>query len=535
MTRHAALALLGLGLCVRTAHSADPAESGDYFGSAVASGDFNGDGYVDLAIGVRYEDIGTIAEAGAVEVIYGSATQLVAANRQFWHEDVANVEDSAEHNDVFGFVLGSGDFNCDGYDDLAISVSLDANSPYDAGRVHVIYGSPAGLSATYVPDQLWDMAAADLWDDHYGIPVDAQPEDVFGASLAAGDFNGDACDDLAIGVPGQDVGGHTNAGAVAVFYGSPSRLASGGQYLHRDGAPFPCCAASYADFGDSLAADDFNGDGVDDLAIGVPFENIGAVATAGAVNVIYGSSVGLSDTPVATQFWHQDVPEIQDVAESYDYFGRTMTTGDFNGDGRADLAIGAYGETVGAAAFAGAVNVIYGSPAGLSATFVANQFWHQDTANVEDVPEERDALGQSLAAGDFNGDGRDDLAIGAPTEDVVAWFDDAGAVNVIYGSASGLSATIVPDQYWNQNVADVNEVVDSDDAFGYALAAGDFNGDGRSDLAIGAPGEGASPCPFPWTYPVAGAVNVLYGSATSLSATVIPDQLWMQACPATKK
>ena len=116
-----------------------------------------------------------------------------------------------------------------------------------------------------------------------------------------------------------------------------------------------------------------------------------------------------------------------------------------------------------------------------------------------------------MAAGDFNGDGLADLAVGVPYDDLPGirgqgWVYDAGAVNVIYGSYAGLSATMYADQYWHQNVAGVEDTAEAADNFGYAVAVGDFNGDGSDDLAIGVPGEDVSGVQD------AGAVNVLYGS-----------------------
>ena len=222
---------------------------------------------------------------------------------------------------------------------------------------------------------------------------------------------------------------------------------------------------------------DFNGDGRDDLAIGVPGENEGA----GAVNVIYGSSNGLSATsPRDDQFWTQSSPDVNDDPQSDDAFGSSLASGDFNGDGKDDLAIGVPDEDLGSISDVGAVEVIYGSSSGLSASSPrTDQFWTQDSADVNDGKEVNDNFGSSLSPGDFNGDGRDDLAIGVPGEN-----DNAGAVNVLYGSPSGLSATSPrSDQFWTQSTTDVNDVSEVEDHFGSSLTSGDFNGDGRDDLS----------------------------------------------------
>jgi hypothetical protein len=133
------------------------------------------------------------------------------------------------------------------------------------------------------------------------------------------------------------------------------------------------------------AASDFNCDGYGDLAVGAPLEDVGPLnlTDAGAVNVLYGTSNGLSSA--SNQFWTQDSPNVEDVAEVDDYFGGALATGDFNGDGCSDLAIGAQFEEVHGIGGAGSVSVLYGSPAGLSATVVPDQFWTQDSSNVEDL------------------------------------------------------------------------------------------------------------------------------------------------------
>src|SRR5438093_3562945 len=114
-------------------------------------------------------------------------------------------------------------------------------------------------------------------------------------------------------------------------------------------------------------------------------------------------------------------------------------TSDFNGDGYEDLAISVFTEDVGTVADAGAVNVIYGSAGGLSAT--NNQFWTEDDLSSSDGSETLDMFGRSMAAGDLNGDGYDDLVIGIMHEDLEGIGEDAGALTVLYGSAAGLTAT----------------------------------------------------------------------------------------------
>jgi hypothetical protein len=455
-------------------------------------GDFNGDGRDDLAVGVPFESVGSVSGAGAVSVIYGSRRGLNAAGNQFWHENVSGIDGVASDGDNFGYALAIGDFNGDGFDDLAISApNKSVNGQAQAGVVHVIYGSAVGLTAKN--DQLWSQ-------DSPGINDAAEAVDVFGFALAAGDFNGDGRDDLAVGVEAEDVGDVVDAGMINVLYGSASGLSnSNDQNWHQNSSGINDHAETSEVFGFALTVGDFDGDGRDDLAVGVPGEDVETVVDAGAANVIYGASGGL--TGAADQLWHQNVTGVAEEAETGDQFGYSLTAGDFNGDGRDDLAVGAPGEDIDYstgvipefAVDAGIVNLFYGSAGKLTSgggnpkTDLRENGWDRLQAAFA-------RYGYALAAGDFDGDGVDDLAIGAPNQD-----SNQGFVHINVGdSVVGLDSEL---QYWNQDHETFPTAAEADDLFGYALTAGDYNGDGYSDVAIGVPGEDVA----------SGFVHVLYG------------------------
>src|SRR6266508_4060829 len=207
----------------------------------------------------------------------------------------------------------------------------------------------------------------------------------------------------------------------------------------------------------SLQAD-FNNDGADDLAVGVPCESVGSIVAAGAVNVLYGSATGL--TTIGSQFFTQ----VAGAVETDDEFGFELAAGDFNHDTFADLAAGAPFENVGSRADAGALSVLPGSAGGLTA--VGGQLFTQVAGTVE----AGDQFGFALAAGDFNADTFADLAAAAPFENVGRTVD-AGAVSVLPGSAGGL--TPVGGQLFTQDTPGVPNNAEAFDGFGFTLATGE--------------------------------------------------------------
>ncbi len=317
-------------------------------------------------------------------------------------------------------------------------------------------------------------------------------------SVVSGDFNGDAYQDLAVGAPGEDIGGAVNAGAVLVDYGGPGGLGSAGKQQLYSGAGLGNSAETGDYVGAALAVGDFNRDGRDDLAIGAPGEDSSA-ANGGLVLTIMGSPAGLDP---ATAGGGRQGNFFGNDDETGDYLGAALTAGDFNGDGYDDLAAGAPGENS-SQNNSGIVLTINGSPSGLDPAIAGGGRQGSFFANDD---EDGDYLGAALAAGDFNRDGYDDLAAGAPGENSLGI--DGGIVLTIRGSSNGLNPATAGGGRQGTLFGNSDE---SGDFLGAALTAADFNGDGYDDLAAGAPGEDSSAVD-------GGIVFTVNGSAGGLNA-----------------
>ena len=282
-------------------------------------------------------------------------------------------------------------------------------------------------------------------------------------------------DDLAIGAPWDTVNTLEQAGSVSVIYGSTNGLTKAGDDLFHRGTPGIAGALKAGDrFGHALAAGDFDNDGFDELTIGVPFDDVGSTVDAGSVQVLRGGSNGLRTG--GDKIWHRAKSGIRGAKGTDDLFGSSLTTGRFNSDGRDDLAIGVHNDTIGTAIGVGSVYVLYGAGSGLTAA--GDQIWHQGRRGIAGANEAGDAYGYSVATGDFNGNGIDDLLIGAPFEDIQTTVD-AGKVGVIYGRSGGLAAG--GDQKWSQDSAGIRGVAEAGDYMGMVAGA-----DATTDVALNA-------------------------------------------------
>ncbi len=410
-----------VSLVTTSAWTAESDQASGQLGYSLASaGDVNGDGHADAIVAATFYDSGETDE-GRVLVYHGSAAGL--ATTPSW-----TVEGDQEGAWLGYSVATAGDVNGDGYSDVIVGAVFHDDGETDEGRALVYPGSAAGLATTPSWTAEGDRAFAE-----------------FGYSVAtAGDVNGDGYSDVIVGAEGYD-----DSGRVFVYSGSAAGLATAASWTVGSDQAF-------AAFGNSVAtAGDVNGDGYSDVIIGASVYDNGAW-DEGRAFVYHGAAAGLAITPSWTAEGNQ-----QGAWLGY----QVATAGDVNGDGYADVIVGAFlydhGETDEGQAF-----VYLGSPAGLAATASWTAEGNQAFAN----------LGSSVAtAGDVNGDGYADVIVGAIHYD--NGEEDEGGAFVYLGSPAGLAASASFTAESDQTSAEL----------GYSVAtAGDVNGDGYADVIVGA-------------------------------------------------
>jgi FG-GAP repeat/FlgD Ig-like domain len=394
------------------------AAANDQFGFSVAgAGDLNGDGFSDVVVSAIQNDAGG-ADAGRVYVYFGGPTADAIPDLTLT---------GAAAGDEFGYsVAGAGDVNGDGFADLIVGAIANDAGGADAGRAYVFYGGPA-LDA--VVDLTLTGAAAG---------------DFFGWSVGtAGDVNGDGFDDLLIGAPFNDAAAQ-NAGRAYVYFGGPSPDATADLTLTGE--------LTVDQFGAAVGtAGDLNGDGFADFVVGAP-GNDGGGAGSGRAYVYLGGRV-----PSATA----SMTLTGDPASQFGY--AVGTAGDINGDGFADLLVGANVADI-AGTNSGAVFVYEGGPR------------LDDTADLTLLGAHAgDNFGSAVStAGDVNGDGYSDLIVGAFAN--AAQGFSSGRAYVYYGGTA-------PDPF----AALTLTAATAGEDFGFAVSgAGDVNGDGFADVIVGA-------------------------------------------------
>ena len=451
--------------------------------------DFNGDGYGDMVIGASGERFGDAIRTGAVTILFGDSNQLFL-DSVILHQGLPNIVGENAPNDRFGSRTTYGDFNGDGLDDLIITApQKDVNGVEDAGMVWVLPGISQGMGIINIAFA-FDLS---MFIDNNNISMGDQ----WGAMVSAGDFNGDGFEDLAISSPNANICddddailtvylygasnslcNSDNAGLIVILYGSTDGLQTDRYQVISQTTPgIPDASETDDMWGTTMTSGDFNGDKISDLAVGAPGEKYGFFQSAGAVTVIYGSNEGLN--PETSKRFHQDTFRVPGRNEENDQWGSTLTSGDFSQDGIDDLIIGSPNESIGQKLQSGSITVLYGSPDGVSAE--KSRRIHQGSFGIDDNNEPYDRWGSVLTTGDFNGDYKTDLVIGAPAEGTETLVR-TGAITIIPGTTVGLTSRDA--KTIHQDEIPLNLEVSHADHWGDALAHVDVNGDGKSELLV---------------------------------------------------